>query len=315
MDILQNTIDEVRRRLQQELQAPLDRIAQRLPAVWSNREALSRVLQESIRELPQCTFVYALNTGGIQISDNVSHACLLPEHFGRDRSQRPYLKEVVPADGFLLSEAYISLLGRRPSLTALQLIRDANGTVLGFLGADFDLRNLPTSGSLYEEPTEWRQIKGDPSIRGTVFLQTRTESLMDRDMDSVLSVLEELFTERGVFQCVLHFSSSRATVWTLEDPYRYRILTHEALSDPNTCLAFPSMPYPTNALMSAEAIPRILENLKHLRFADETVYLRSSSINIFNGMISLTFSCDGSHYMTSKDFLDRSVGFWLGSAG
>jgi len=315
MDILQNTIDEVRRRLQQELQAPLDRIAQRLPEVWSSREALSRVLQESIRELPQCTFVYALNTGGIQISDNVSHACLLPEHFGRDRSQRPYLKQVVPADGFLLSEAYISLLGRRPSLTALQLIRDADGTVLGFLGADFDLRNLPTTGSLYEESTEWRQIKGDPSIRGTVFLQTRTESLMDRDMDSVLSVLEELFTERGVFQCVLHFSSSRATVWTLEDPYRYRILTHDALSDPDTCLAFPSVPYPTNALMPAEAIPRILENLKHLRFADETVYLRSSSINIFNGMISLTFSCDGSHYMTWKDFLDRSVGFWLGSDG
>jgi hypothetical protein len=315
MDILQNTIEEVRRRLQQELQAPLDRIAQRLPAVWSSREALSRVLQESIRELPQCTFVYALNTGGIQISDNVSHACLLPEHFGRDRSQRPYLKEVVPANGFLLSEAYISLLGRRPSLTALQLVRDADGTVLGFLGADFDLRNLPTTGSLYEEPTEWRQIKGDPSIRGTVFLQTRAESLMDRDMDGVLSVLDELFTERGVFQCVLHFSSSRATVWTLEDPYRYRILTHEALSDPDTCLAFPSMPYPANALLPAEAIPPILENLKHLRFADETVYLRSSSINIFNGMISLTFSCDGSHYMTWKDFLDRSVGFWLGSAG
>ena len=315
MDILQNTIEEARRRLQQELQDPLDRIAQRLPEVWSSREALSTALQESIRELPQCTFVYALNTGGIQISDNVSHAGLLPEHFGRDRSQRPYLKQVVPADGFLLSEAYISLLGRRPSLTALQLIRDADGTVLGFLGADFDLRNLPTTGSLYEEPTEWRQIKGDPSIRGTVFLQTRTESLMDRDMDSVLSVLEELFTERGVFQCVLHFSSSRATVWTLEDPYRYRILTHDALSDPDTCLAFPSAPYPTNALMPAEAIPRILENLKHLRFADETVYLRSSSINIFNGMISLTFSCDGSHYMTWKDFLDRSVGFWLGSDG
>ncbi len=315
MDILQNTIEEVRRRLQQELQAPLDRIAQRLPQAWSNREALSSVLQDSIRELPQCTFVYALNTGGIQISDNVSHAGLLPEHFGRDRSQRPYLKEVVPADGFLLSEAYISLLGRRPSLTALQLIRDAEGTVLGFLGADFDLRNLPTTGSLYEEPTEWRQIKGDPSIRGTVFLQTRTESMMDRDMDGVLSVLEELFTERGVFQCVLHFSSSRATVWTLEDPYRYRILTHEALSDPDTCLAFPRMPYPANALLPADAVPRILENLKDLRFADETVYLRSASINVFNGMISLTFSCDGSHYMTWKDFLDRSVGFWLGDDG
>jgi hypothetical protein len=113
---------------------------------------------------------------------------------------------------------------------------------------------------------------------------------------------------------VLHFSSSRATVWTMEDPYRYRILTHEALSDPDTCLAFPKLPYPANALIPAEDIGQILGNLKALRFADETVYLRSSSINLFNGMISLTFSCDGSHYMTWKDFLDRSVGFWLGSA-
>lgn len=315
MDILQNTIEEQRRRLEAELHEPLDRIATRLPAVWSSRRGLSTVLESAFGELPQCTYLYAVNTAGIQVSDNMSRNGLLPDHFGRDRSQRPYLKEVVPAAGFLLSEAYISLLGRRPSLTALQLVRAADGTALGFLGADFDLRNLPNTGTLYEESTEWRQIKGDPSIRGTVFLQTRTESQMDRDMDSALSVLEELFTEGGVFQCVLHFSSSRATVWTLEDPYRYRILTHEALSDPDTCLAFPSQPYPPNALLPAEAIPKVLENLKILRFADDTVYLRSSSINLFNGMISLTFSCDGSHYMTWKDFLDRSMGFWLGSEG
>jgi hypothetical protein len=314
MDMLRNTIDSQRRRLEQELHDPLDSIARKLPAAWPDRVALTAVLKDSIRKLPHCTYLYALNTGGIQVSDNVSHAGLLPEHFGRDRSQRPYMKEVVPADGFLLSEAYISLLGRRPSLTALQLVRDVHGAALGFLGADFDLRNLPHTGNLYEESTEWRQIKGDPSIRGTVFLQTRTESLMDQDMDGVLSVLEELFTERGVFQCVLHFSSSRATVWTLEDPYRYRILTHDALSDPDTCLAFPRMSYPENALMPADAIPGILENLKALRFADETVYLRSSSINLFNGMISLTFSCDGSHYMTWREFLDRSVGFWLGNS-
>jgi hypothetical protein len=313
MDILRSTVAEQRRLLEEQLHEPLGRIAARVGEVWSSREALSAALQAACGELPHCTFLYAVNTDGIQVSDNASHEGLLPEHFGRDRSQRPYLKEVVPADGFLLSEAYISLLGRRPSLTALQLVRAADGTALGFLGADFDLRNLPNTGRLYEESTEWRQIKGDPSIRGTVFLQTRTESLMDQDMDGVLSVLEELFTECGVFQCVLHFSSSRATVWTLEDPYRYRILTHDALSDPDTCLAFPRAPYPPNAVLPAEAIPRILENLKTLRFADDTVYLRSSSINLFNGMISLTFSCDGSHYMTWSDFLDRSMGFWLGS--
>ncbi|AGA35391.1 hypothetical protein TVNIR_3763 [Thioalkalivibrio nitratireducens DSM 14787] len=312
MDKLRTTVEEQRRRMEAHLHAPLTRIAQRLPGVWPNREALDRVLLAGIRDLPECTFLYALNTDGIQISDNISHDGLLTEHFGRDRSQRPYMKEVVPADGFLLSEAFISLLGRRPCMTALQLIRDPGGRVLGFMGADFDLRNLPHSGMLYEESTEWRQIKGDPSIRGTVFLQSRVESALDRDIDGVLSVLEELFTERGVFQCVLHFSSSRATVWTLDDPYRYRILTQDALSDPDTCLAFPKRTYPENGLIPADAIGSILETLKGLRFADETVYLRSTSINVFNGMISLTFSCDGSHYMTWKEFLDRSLDFWLG---
>jgi len=31
-------------------------------------------------------------------------------------------------------------------------------------------------------------------------------------------------------------------------------------------------------------------------------------------MISLTFSCDGSHYMPYQEFLDKNLGFWLGSA-
>ncbi|HSP01345.1 MAG TPA: hypothetical protein VLN90_07770, partial [Thioalkalivibrio sp.] len=175
--------------------------------------------------------------------------------------------------------------------------------------------NLPHNAALYDEPTEWRQIKGDPSIRGTLFLQSRVESLMDQDMDAVLSVLEELLTQRGVFQAVVHFSSSRATVWTLDDPYRYRLLNHEALSDPDTCLAFPHRDYPGEAQIPAHALGEVLENLKALRFADETIYLRSASINLFNGMISLTFSCDGSHYMTWKEFLDRSIDFWIGSAG
>ncbi len=50
--------------------------------------------------------------------------------------------------------------------------------------------------------------------------------------------------------------------------------------------------------------------MKKLRMADETIYLRSSSINIFNGLISLTFSCDGSHYMSYHEFLDKDLSFW-----
>ena len=139
------------------------------------------------------------------------------------------------------------------------------------------------------------------------------ESALDRNIDQVMSILEELIVERGMFQGVLHFSSSRATVWVVDDPYRYRILQSDALSDPDICLAYPRRPHPVDAEIPADRIGAILQGLKALRFADETIYLRAASINIFNGLISLTFSCDGSHYMPYSEFLDKDTAFWFGS--
>jgi len=54
--------------------------------------------------------------------------------------------------------------------------------------------------------------------------------------------------------------------------------------------------------------------MRALRLSDETIYLRTASINIFNGLISLTFSCDGSHYMRYDEFLGKNTSFWFGSA-
>jgi hypothetical protein len=117
-----------------------------------------------------------------------------------------------------------------------------------------------------------------------------------------------------MFQTVIHFSSSRATIWLMDDPYRYRILDHEALSDPDVCLLYPPCPYPENAVIPPAAIHQILDYMRTLRTADETLYLRAASINIFNGMISLTFSCDGTHYMSWNDFLDKDTSFWKSCA-
>ncbi len=36
------------------------------------------------------------------------------------------------------------------------------------------------------------------------------------------------------------------------------------------------------------------------------------SINIMNGMLGLTFSCDGSHYMPVEEFLEKNLAFWIG---
>jgi hypothetical protein len=310
---LKDAIHQQRTVLAERLREPLWRLADKAIPVWGQREKLDSVLTEGFDTIPCAMFLYALDRNGIQISDNVGTGGLLPEHYGRDRSQRPYMREAVPSWGFLLSDAYLSLRSNRPSLTALQVVKHDN-EIMGFIGADFDLRDLPVTSKLYEEPHNWRQIKGDPAIRGTVFQQCRIDSLMDRNMDPAMAILEELFTERGMFQAVIHFSSSRATTWFMDDPYRYRILDHEALADPDICLLYPPHAYPADALIPKERIASLLQGMRQLRVADETLYLRSASINIFNGMLSLTFSCDGSHYMSWKEFLDKDMSFWVGCA-
>ena len=308
-----DSVNRKRAELAEQLHEPMAQLAARCPAAWGDRQKLDAVLRGGFAGIPHVKYLYALDCQGVQLSDNIAADRVVISYFGRDRSQRPYLREPVPPWGFLLSDAYVSLSGR-PSLTALHAVRDGD-TVLGYLGADFDLRYLPAVETPVAEPRGWRQIKGDPSIRGTVFQQQRVDSPMDQNIDQALSILEDLMIERGLFQVVIHFSSSRATAWFLDDPYRYRLIDHEALADPDVCLLYPRQPWPADATMRPEAVKPVLRAMRELRLADQTIYLRSASINIFNGMISLTFSCDGSHYLSCDEFLDRNSGFWLGVGG
>lgn len=308
---LQESIAQQREALTGMLKEPLHNVAEACSKVWGDRQQLDEVLSRILPTVPNCKFLYALDTNAMQISDNVSHTGIMEKDFGRNRSSRPYMCEAVPSTDFLLSESYISLKARRPSLTAIQIVRNNAGNTLGFIGADFDLRDLPLTRELYEEPRYWRQIKGDPSIRGTVFHQTRAESMMDKHLDTIISVIEELMTDHGVFHVILHFSSSRAIIWLLDDPYRYRLLDIESIIDPNICLAYPHQPYPADAVVPVEKIRPILENFQQLRFMDEMFYLRSGTLNIFNGIVGLTFSCDGSHYISYDEFLNQEHAFWL----
>jgi hypothetical protein len=308
-----DSIYQQREELARMLREPLALLAEKCVPVWSDRDRLNSVLLEGFSSIPYCTYLYAVGTDGMQLSDHVSYSGLTHEHYQLNRSERPYMKETMPEWGFLLSDAYISQPEHRPSLTALQVVMSEAGT-LGYLGADFDLRGLPVTSALYQEPHDWRQVKGDPAIRSTLFQQTRTESPMDHHMQTALSILEELLAERGVFQCQIHFSSSQAIIWTLDDPLRYRILDQQALTDPDVCLLYPSRPYPVDARIPRSEITRILNAMQGLRKVDMTIYLRTASINIYNGMVSLTFSCDGSHYMHYDEFLAKGANFWSGAA-
>jgi len=309
---LQESIAHQREALSGMLQEPMRQLAANCSREWGDRNRLNELLRDALKNLPYCKHLYALDTHARQISDNVSHEGL-QEGFGRDRSNRPYLEDVTPGDALQLSNAYISLRERRPSLTALQIVRDAAGNVLGYIGAYFGLRDLPLTRKLYEEPRYWRQIKGDPSIRGTVFHQTRSDSEMDKHIETIMGVVAELMLYHGVFHVMLHFSSSRAVIWVMEDPYRYRLLDIQELIDPDICFAYPRTPYAKDALIPAEQIRTVLDSFRALRLMDEMFYLRSATLNIFNGIVGLTFSCDGSHYIPYDEFLTMDNEFWVGA--
>lgn len=302
-----------REELARMLREPIERVADQLRPVWPDKRGMEDIMAYGFSSIPYCTSLYVLDTHGIQLTENIGRAGRMPGHYQRDRSQRPYMQEAVPPWGFLLSDAYISQYAHRPSLTALQCIRH-DDYVLGYLGADFDLRDLPVTSELYQEPEQWRQIKGDPAIRRLLFQQTRVESPMDRNLDKTLAILEEMLTERGVFQAQIHFSSSQATIWMNNDPYRYRILDIDALTDPDICLVYPTQAYPVEAAIPPERIAAIFDTFKVLRTTDENIYLRLATLNLYNGLVSLTFSCDGSHYMPYDEFLRKNTEFWFGVA-
>ena len=307
---LQESIAKQREELTTMMKAPMQKVAQSCVGVWHERRELDALLQGALSAIPYCKFLYALDAHGVQVSSNISKEGLIDKEFGRDRSQRPYMQQIKVGTDFLLSDAYISMRARRPSLTALNTVIDEENNLLGYLGADFDLRDLPLTRELYDEPTAWRQIKGDPAIRGSVFHQTRSDSRMDKHIDEVLGVVEELILEHGIFHAKLHFSSSRATIWLVDDPYRYRLMDIDMLNDPDICLAYPRRPYPDGAVVPADRIRDVLDGLRELRYMDEMFYLRAGAVNIFNGMVSLTFSCDGSHYLPWEEFLNKEHAFW-----
>ncbi|MCG6896471.1 MAG: PDC sensor domain-containing protein [Thiocapsa sp.] len=312
-EALRTVVARQRMLLQARLETSLERLVEACRSAWPDRAELERILVKALPGLPSCKYLYVLDRDARQLTANISPQGPLPEHLGRDRRERPYMTEALAGERFSISPVYISRNARRPSLTAIRRIEGTAGGLLGFLGADFDLRELPLTRELYEQPDQWLQLKGDPAIRGGLFNQQRVESLMDQRIDEILDLIVELIAAHGVFHGKLHFSSSRATVWLVDDPFRFRILDYEDLADPGICLAYPQRPYPADAAIPLDRVSEVFHTFKALRFMDENIYLRSGSLNIYNGIVGLNFSCDGSHYMRWEELVHKSLDFWLGT--
>jgi hypothetical protein len=308
---LQETVRKQRQDLKELLSESMSELATTCSSNMNNRQTLEDILSKEMSRAEYCKYLWVLDKHARQLTDNIQRTGFEPG-VGRDRVARPYLQPALKGEDYYLSDAYISRNSKRPSLTAVKAILDADGQVNGYLGADFDLRELPHSTNDYVDEKNWQQIKGDPAIRSGLFSQQRIESAMDSKIDDVLNVMKELILTRGIFHAKLHFSSSRATLWRVDNPYDYQILNIDELSDPDICLAFEHQEYFKKATVDAKSIDLIFQQFKALRFADETIYLRAASLNIVNGMVGLNFSCDGSHYMHFDEFLDKNMEFWFG---
>lgn len=148
----------------------------------------------------------------------------------------------------------------------------------------------------------WLQIKGDPSVRRFLFEQQREVSLFDQRIDELMAVVENFLTLRGVFHAKIHFSSTQLTCWFYNDPYRYRVFVGEEIFAPGFMEQFAPAVFAERPHIPPDEVGTILQEFTRMRLTDETVYLRNASLNLINGLIGMTFSCDGSHYIPYEEF-------------
>jgi len=316
MDWLEKSISRQRDYIEGFLRQPLSQLAGICAENWFDRYQLDLALKKFLQQKTdhRCRLLYAIDKDGRQYSSNISDERIDDTVIGWDLSNRPYLIGAEPsrAEPFLLSDVYVDKQTRKPCITSIHSVRIGD-EVSGYIAADFGLKDLPLKNVDEDQLPAWRQIKGDPAIRSMLFQQTRIHSAMDEHVDEVLNVIESLITEQGIFHAKLHFSSSRATLWSYNDPYRYRLHVLDEIINPEVCLVYAKTTYPENAAIHASMAPRVLQVFKALREADENIYLRAASLNIMNGLVGLNFSCDGSHYMPAQDFLQKDLEFWFGS--
>lgn len=189
-------------------------------------------------------------------------------------------------------------------------------------------------------------IKGDPSMRETVFARERRESPMDKVLPELLPKLRALLLDRSVSEVSLHFNSGEIRLTSIFDPFNYEIhpankliddsyldrhfpvlayadkirlvrrlydtLAAEAnsLSLPGHCRDAYKRRYQSWQPLAREEIAHIIDKLQVLRTIPN-FYLRNLGISITRDAIRMQFNCDGTHIVSTRDY-DRFLADNLG---
>lgn len=303
-----------KRLLSRYIKIPMIKLAYRCANDWGNPEKITKLLHQYFETIPNCQLLYCLDVTGKQFSGSVARDGSDMSLLGKERKDSPYFQGLLPYKGMALSAIYLSATDHQPCITALFAVKQGYD-LLGFVAADFHIDELPRITRLPAEQQHlWAQYKGDPSIRSTVFMQQRTHSHFDQRLDRVIYLVYILLRKHGIFHVQIDFSSSRVVLWSIDTPYEFQVLSIDELFSNQITHIYEKQPYPTDALIPEHMIMDVMSQFKLLRQADETIYLRSATLNTINGTVGLTFSCDGYHLMSVKEFLNKDIQFWIGNS-
>ncbi|MCB1756216.1 MAG: hypothetical protein KDJ38_11870 [Gammaproteobacteria bacterium] len=136
------------------------------------------------------------------------------------------------------------------------------------------------------------------------------QSLFDTDLDRVHGIVHALQIHKGVFHAKIHYSSSQLTCWFASDPFVYQKFVREEVFEEGFVDRFPDSDHAgRQSLLSDAELLLVFDEFTRLRVSDETIYLRNAAVNLINGMINLSFSCDGTHYIDHKTFFSKLDNF------
>jgi len=180
-------------------------------------------------------------------------------------------------------------------------------------------------------------IKGDPSLRESVFSRERFESVVDKYLSQLQPQLYELLFNRCAYEVSIHFNSGELHIKTVFDPFNDEI--HPANKLVNMGYVerhFQTMDYEEKARMVKRAyeflgndpgfdrlpgharadlrtsfgnwepvspikITRVLAKLPLLRMIPN-LYLRNFTISTIRDAIRMQFNCDGAHIINADDY-------------
>ena len=192
----------------------------------------------------------------------------------------------------------------QPCITALQAVTDKN-QLLGFIAADFHVKDIPITNT-----TTLYRIQHQLKQSGRT-AQRRTKTDIDENIDYLIVVLSTLMQEHGIFQRQIYFDNGLCSLSSFDDPCRYQLFNVRELMDPEMLDLYNKADYNEHASVAAERIPEIFAQFKVLRQLDDDTYIRSGSLNIINGQISINLSHDGAHFMNYDKFLNSDLTHWL----